>query len=60
MTTLITIAIIWGMVCSVVLIVIGWRVVHALEALAQAQAFIANKQGGHADQAADPNGEANH
>lgn len=60
MTTLITIAIIWGMVCSIILIVIGWRVIHALEALAQAQAFIANKQGRSGDQEADTSGEASH
>lgn len=55
MTTLITIAIIWGMICSIVLMVIGWRLVHALEGLAQAQAFIANghRDSGHADQTAD-------
>lgn len=60
MTTLITIAIIWGMICSIILVVIGWRVVHALEDLAQAQAFIANKNGGVGDQESDKSGEASH
>lgn len=60
MTSLITIAIIWGMMSSIVIIVIGWRVVRALEDLAQAQAFIANKHGGHAGQATETSAEESH
>lgn len=42
MSTLITIAIIWGILASLLLIAIGWRLVHALEEIAQAQVFLAN------------------
>lgn len=42
METLITIAIVWGILASVLLIAIGWRIVHALEEIAQAQVFLAN------------------
>lgn len=52
MTTLFTIAIIWGMIFSIILIAIGWRLVHAFEGIVQAQAFLANKHGGHGDQEA--------
>jgi hypothetical protein len=60
MTTFLTIAIIWGMIFSIILIAIGWRLVHALEEIAQAQAFIANKDGGRGDQEAVVGGEASH
>jgi hypothetical protein len=58
MTTLFTIAIIWGMIFSIILIAIGWRLVHALEGIVQAQAFLSNKHGGHGDQEADISGDA--
>jgi len=60
MTTLFTIAIIWGMICSIILIAIGWRLVHALEGIAQAQAFMANRHDGQADPPPETCGEASH
>jgi hypothetical protein len=48
------------MIFSIILIAIGWRLVHALEEIAQAQAFIASKDGGRGDQEAVVGGEASH
>lgn len=42
METIITIAIFGGILASILLIAIGWRLVHALEEISQALAFLAN------------------